>query len=321
MSRARHDVRRPELPRVRQRRRPGAGLVGSADPARAGQRRGRVPERRDGAHDRRRSPATQNIGLSHVDLDRQRGDGRHDRHGRRPCSRTIACASSPCSWSRSASVERLRRLAARAAELEKPIVMMKVGTSALAAEIALTHTGALVGDDRLVDAALRQFGIVRVDSLEQLAITAGLLAQHRAAAAGRASASSRSPAARATSSPTEPSSSAFRSSRSPRRRRRACSKCCRRTGRCETRSTSPAPHRRIRRSSPTRSAALADDPVGRDPRRDPRSADARSARRYPPEDRGDRDRAARRGRPRDSRRPDDRRDRSAPPPPRSRRSG
>ncbi len=73
-------------------------------------------------------------------------------------------------------VERFRRLAARAAELEKPIVMMKVGTSALAAEIALTHTGALVGDDRLVDAALRQFGVVRVHSLEQLAITAGLLA-------------------------------------------------------------------------------------------------------------------------------------------------
>jgi acyl-CoA synthetase (NDP forming) len=74
-------------------------------------------------------------------------------------------------------VQRLRRLTERAAELEKPIVMMKVGTSALAAEIALTHTGALVGDDRLVDAALRQFGVVRVHSLEQLAITAGLLAR------------------------------------------------------------------------------------------------------------------------------------------------
>jgi acetate---CoA ligase (ADP-forming) len=74
-------------------------------------------------------------------------------------------------------VGRLLWLAARAAELEKPIVMLKVGTSALAAEIALTHTGALVGNDRLVDAALRQFGIVRVDSLEQLAITAGLLAR------------------------------------------------------------------------------------------------------------------------------------------------
>ena len=74
-------------------------------------------------------------------------------------------------------VQRFRALAARAAELEKPIVMMKVGTSALAAEIALTHTGALVGDDRLVDTALRQWGVVRVHSLEELAITAGLLAR------------------------------------------------------------------------------------------------------------------------------------------------
>ncbi len=75
------------------------------------------------------------------------------------------------------SPERLGQLAVRAAELEKPIVMMKVGTSTLAAEIARTHTGALVGDDRLVDAALRQWGIVRVRSLEELAVTAGLLAR------------------------------------------------------------------------------------------------------------------------------------------------
>jgi len=73
--------------------------------------------------------------------------------------------------------ERLRSLAARAAELQKPVVMMKVGTSALAAEIAFTHTGALVGDDRLVDAALRQWGIVRVQTLEELAVTAALLAR------------------------------------------------------------------------------------------------------------------------------------------------
>lgn len=73
--------------------------------------------------------------------------------------------------------DRFRRLTARAAELRKPIVMLKVGTSALAAEIAQTHTGAIVGDDRLVDAVLRQTGVVRVGSLEQLAITAGLLAK------------------------------------------------------------------------------------------------------------------------------------------------
>lgn len=70
-----------------------------------------------------------------------------------------------------------RDLAARAAELRKPLVVLKVGTSELAAEIARSHTGALVGDDRLVDAAFRQFGVIRVHSLEQLVITAGLLAR------------------------------------------------------------------------------------------------------------------------------------------------
>jgi len=70
-----------------------------------------------------------------------------------------------------------RALAHRAAELRKPIVVLKIGSSALAAEIAQSHTGALVGDDRLADAALRQLGVVRVGSLEQLVITAGLLSR------------------------------------------------------------------------------------------------------------------------------------------------
>ncbi|WP_052033101.1 acetate--CoA ligase family protein [Rhodococcus wratislaviensis] len=70
-----------------------------------------------------------------------------------------------------------RSLARRAAELGKPIVALKIGSSELAAEIAQSHTGALVGDDRLVDAALRQFGVIRVRSLEQLVMTAGLLSR------------------------------------------------------------------------------------------------------------------------------------------------
>jgi acyl-CoA synthetase (NDP forming) len=70
-----------------------------------------------------------------------------------------------------------RALAHRAAELEKPIVGLKIGSSALAAEIAQSHTGAMVGDDLLADAALRQLGVVRVRSLEQLVITAGLLSR------------------------------------------------------------------------------------------------------------------------------------------------
>jgi acyl-CoA synthetase (NDP forming) len=120
--------------------------------------------------------SAQNIGLSHIIST-----------GNEAMVDTIAMAAAVLEDERVRAVamfvesirdpERLRRVAARAAELEKPIVMMKVGTSTLAAEIARTHTGALVGDDRLVDAALRQWGIVRVQSVEELAVTAGLLAR------------------------------------------------------------------------------------------------------------------------------------------------
>jgi acyl-CoA synthetase (NDP forming) len=67
-------------------------------------------------------------------------------------------------------------VARRAAELRKPIVMFKAGTSELAVKLAESHTGALAGDNEVVDAVLRTAGVVRVDSLEQLAVTAGLLA-------------------------------------------------------------------------------------------------------------------------------------------------
>ncbi|MEV8566973.1 acetate--CoA ligase family protein [Streptomyces sp. NPDC051322] len=69
------------------------------------------------------------------------------------------------------------RAARRAAEAGKPIVALKIGSSTLASHTAQAHTGALVGDDVVVDAAFRKLGVVRVRSLEDLIITAGLLAQ------------------------------------------------------------------------------------------------------------------------------------------------
>lgn len=75
-----------------------------------------------------------------------------------------------------ADAHRLDALAARAAELDKPIVMMKAGRSALAAEVIASHTGALAGDDELIDVALRSAGVIRVDSLEDLVVTANLVA-------------------------------------------------------------------------------------------------------------------------------------------------
>ncbi|MGE5290643.1 MAG: acetate--CoA ligase family protein [Micromonosporaceae bacterium] len=67
------------------------------------------------------------------------------------------------------------RVARRALRAGKPIVALKVGRSEHASQVALAHTGALVGDDAVVDAAFRQLGVVRVRSVEDLIVTAGLL--------------------------------------------------------------------------------------------------------------------------------------------------
>jgi acyl-CoA synthetase (NDP forming) len=67
-------------------------------------------------------------------------------------------------------------LAREALAKGKPIVAIKVGRSQAGARVARAHTGSLVGDDAVVDAVFRQNGVIRVESLEDLVITAGLLA-------------------------------------------------------------------------------------------------------------------------------------------------
>ncbi|MCG5215033.1 acetate--CoA ligase family protein [Streptosporangium soli] len=69
------------------------------------------------------------------------------------------------------------RAATRALLAGKPIVALKIGRSRLASNTAQAHTGALVGDDNVIDAAFRKLGVIRVRSLEDLLITAGLLAE------------------------------------------------------------------------------------------------------------------------------------------------
>ena len=71
------------------------------------------------------------------------------------------------------------RLARKARECDKPIVALKVGRSEISARAAKAHTGALVGNDAINDAAFKRLGIVRVESLEDLLITAGLLGYSR----------------------------------------------------------------------------------------------------------------------------------------------
>ncbi len=67
--------------------------------------------------------------------------------------------------------------AQRALEKGKPIVAFKIGRSERSAQVAQAHTGALVGDDRVIDALFRQLGIIRVNSIEELLISSGALAQ------------------------------------------------------------------------------------------------------------------------------------------------
>ncbi|MBW0101047.1 acetate--CoA ligase family protein [Pseudonocardia sp. KRD291] len=72
--------------------------------------------------------------------------------------------------------EVFRRAARRAAKAGKAVVVLKAGSSELSARTAAAHTGALVGDDRVIDAVLRREGVIRVDSIEDMLITAGLAA-------------------------------------------------------------------------------------------------------------------------------------------------
>jgi acyl-CoA synthetase (NDP forming) len=72
--------------------------------------------------------------------------------------------------------EEFLALAREALVKGKPIVAIKVGRSQAGARVARAHTGSLVGDDAVVDAVFRQNGVIRVDCLEDLIITSGLLA-------------------------------------------------------------------------------------------------------------------------------------------------
>ena len=64
--------------------------------------------------------------------------------------------------------DKLRAFALEAAARGKPIVAYKLGRSSAAAQLAVSHTGALAGEDDVADAFLKDCGIARVETLDAL---------------------------------------------------------------------------------------------------------------------------------------------------------
>ena len=63
-----------------------------------------------------------------------------------------------------------------------PVVAVKAGRTETAARMAVSHSGALAGDDAAYDALFRRYGVLRTDSLDELA--ASMLLMERAAGIG-----------------------------------------------------------------------------------------------------------------------------------------
>lgn len=70
--------------------------------------------------------------------------------------------------------------AAREVALTKPIIVIKAGRTAAAAQAAASHTGSLAGSDAVLDAAFRRCGVLRVNQISELFDLAEVLAkQHQ----------------------------------------------------------------------------------------------------------------------------------------------
>ncbi|MBA7562486.1 hypothetical protein ES708_04138 [subsurface metagenome] len=82
-----------------------------------------------------------------------------------------------------AFIEQFRRpnklieVAWKAKEKGKPIVLIKVGKSAIAQRATITHTGALAGSDDVQDALFEKLGIIRVYDFDEMFETAELLSK------------------------------------------------------------------------------------------------------------------------------------------------
>ncbi len=73
------------------------------------------------------------------------------------------------------NIARLERVFAKAREMRKPVVAIKVGTSAAAQAMTLSHTASLAGADTLADAFFARCSVVRTRTLDEFVETLKLL--------------------------------------------------------------------------------------------------------------------------------------------------
>jgi acyl-CoA synthetase (NDP forming) len=75
--------------------------------------------------------------------------------------------------------QRFFRLADEARQREKPVLLLKTGRTGAGARHALTHSGAIASDAAIEDAACRRHGIIRVEHVDDLHMTAEVLCRAR----------------------------------------------------------------------------------------------------------------------------------------------
>ena len=80
--------------------------------------------------------------------------------------------------------EAFRAALDRAAKLDVPVVAIKVGRTSLSAELARSHSGALAGDDAAHEAVFDHYGVLRVDTWDELAAASRLFSHHKRIAPG-----------------------------------------------------------------------------------------------------------------------------------------
>jgi acyl-CoA synthetase (NDP forming) len=75
--------------------------------------------------------------------------------------------------------EDFARALEKAARRGTPVVALKVGRNARSAELAFSHSGAIAGSDGVYQALFERYGVIRCDSLDEMATTLQLVSQPR----------------------------------------------------------------------------------------------------------------------------------------------